>query len=464
MKMLKLPYRRGPGIAGAALGVLAVALGLGAAASSAGTAASPPQNTSSPTIDGTPMPNHTLTAQPGSWSGSTPITYEYQWMRCNTDGGHCDKIKGQDHQSYDVRSADDGRALRVFVTATNSAGTGTATSDAVLVQSASKPKNTSKPTISGNLAPGQVLTANPGVWMGTSPISFSYQWQRCNSKGNHCSGIGGADHQTYTLTSADVNNELRVRVTAKNSFGHETAKSSPTAVVQPNAPLSTSRPTISGEARQGRTLTATTGGWKSSTAVSYYYQWARCDSSGHNCAPIPGATRSTYALTGADVGHRLIVQVKAQNSRGAGYADSAPTNVVAAGSPPPPPPPASGSIPVRSVSLPARLVIDRVQFNPKTIHSRRQPLVARFHVRETRGGRPVSGALVYAFGVPFNRLTKEAEVRTDGNGWATVVFRIKPTFPLRRGYFVVVLVRARKPGGSVLAGVSTRRFTSVHVG
>ena len=76
----------------------------------------------------------------------------------------------------------------------------------------------------------------------------------------------------------------------------------------------------------------------------------------------------------------------------------------------------------------------------------------------------MSGALVYAVGVPFDRLSKGGEVATDGSGWATITFRILPTFELRHGNLVVIFVRARKSGENLLAGVSTRRLVSVRVG
>jgi hypothetical protein len=49
--------------------------------------------------------------------------------------------------------------------------------------------------------------------------------------------------------------------------------------------------------------------------------------------PIAGAQASAYALTAVDVGHTLIIQVRAANSFGPGYADSRPTGVVAAAGP-----------------------------------------------------------------------------------------------------------------------------------
>ena len=96
----------------------------------------------------------------------------------------------------------------------------------------SAPLNTSAPTISGTPQSGQTLTANPGSWSGTQPITYAYQWQRCNSSGSGCGAISGATNSTYTATGADVGSTLRVAVTATNTVGSVTATSNPTTVVQ----------------------------------------------------------------------------------------------------------------------------------------------------------------------------------------------------------------------------------------
>jgi hypothetical protein len=98
------------------------------AQSGASTTASPPANTALPTISGTAQAGQTLTASSGSWSGSQPIAYGYQWQRCDTAGANCSPIGGATATSYTATSSDVGATLAVTVTATNSAGSSSATS------------------------------------------------------------------------------------------------------------------------------------------------------------------------------------------------------------------------------------------------------------------------------------------------------------------------------------------------
>jgi hypothetical protein len=427
-------------------------------------AADAPVNTALPSISGTVRRSETLTASSGSWKGTEPIGFSFRWLRCDARGAGCAPISGATSQKYLLADSDIGRTLRVEVTATNSAGAATALSNpsAVVAATGTAPASTSPPGISGLPQQGQTLTLSDGGWSGTPPVRLSYAWQRCDANGNNCATIAGATSNRYTLTASDVTRRVRGHVTASNDFGSSAAFSNLTEVVK-GPPVLVSPPVVAGQAVPGQTLTASTGNWTSVSALSFTYQWVRCDAQGQRCAPITGAGPNlrSYTLTAADVGHRLFVQVKAINQSGATFANSQRTDVIA---PAPVFTPPSTTVSISSVSLPNRLMIDRIQFVPARIHSRAEPLTLRVHVSETLNRRAVSGALVYSVGVPFNRLSAEREAVTGTDGWATVSFRVLPTFALKRGNFVVAFVRARKPGENVLAGVSTRRLVSVRVG
>jgi hypothetical protein len=206
---------------------------------------------------------------------------------------------------------------------------------AARAQTQAAPSNTSLPTISGSTAVGKTLTASPGTWSGTAPITFKYQWLRCDSKGNNCASLVGETSNSRLLSPDDAGHRMRVRVTASNSSGSASATSNPTAVVSgggSGAPVNTAEPTISGAAVQGQTLQADHGTWSGSTPITYKYQWLRCDSLGSNCTQIKGETSAARTISADDVGHRLRVRVTASNSAGSATAESNATNVVTASS------------------------------------------------------------------------------------------------------------------------------------
>ncbi len=242
-------------------------------------------------------------------------------------------IGGATGSGYSLVPADVGSTLRVVVTAVNDGGSASATSAPSSVVDGLAPANTALPSISGTPEDGQTLTGANGTWTGTPPITYSYQWRRCDLAGGSCANIGGATSSTYSLVPADIGSRLRLVVTATNGEGPVSATSAASPAVEAVPPANTALPSISGTATDGQTLTASNGTWTGSPTIAYAYQWRRCDAAGANCADIGGATGSTYSLVPADVGSTLRVVVTASNDGGSDSATSAASDEVEAEAP-----------------------------------------------------------------------------------------------------------------------------------
>jgi hypothetical protein len=212
-----------------------------------------------PALTGTATQGQTLAATTGTWSGTSPMTYAYQWQRCDSAGANCAAVPTATGASYLLGSSDVGKRMRVAVTASNAGGQATATSSAtaVVLAMAVAPSSTALPVISGTATQGQTLIASSGSWSGTTPMSFAYQWQRCDSAGLSCAVVAGATGASYPLGSGDVGKRMRVAVTASNTAGATAAVSAPSAAV--------SGGTSSGS---GKSIVLTDKSWRCTTAVS----------------------------------------------------------------------------------------------------------------------------------------------------------------------------------------------------
>ena len=173
-----------------------------------------------------------LTGDKGGWNGTDPITYTYQWLRCNVDAINCKNVNNATGTQYTVVQADVGHTLRFQVTAKNTDGTATAMSNATgeVPGKANAPAELTAPSVTGSAVVGQQLTTTNGTWAGTQPINYTINWQRCNSGVTSCAGTGKKG-STYTVAAADVGMRLRSKVTAKNSVGSSTGLSDTTGVV-----------------------------------------------------------------------------------------------------------------------------------------------------------------------------------------------------------------------------------------
>jgi hypothetical protein len=77
-------------------------------------------------------------------------------------------------------------------------------------------------------------------------------------------------------------------------------------------------------------LTVSEGTWSPAATIdTYTYAWQLCNANGRLCAPIPGATSASYAVTAADSGHVLIAVVTAAAGSASQAALAAATTPVA---------------------------------------------------------------------------------------------------------------------------------------
>jgi hypothetical protein len=143
--------------AAAALGLIATGLALAATSRSAVV----PTNSTPPSISGKATEGEQLTANPGTWNGSAPISYQYQWLSCDSTGANCKNIAGQTKKNYTLQSSDVGATVRVNVIAGNHSGSATAQSDATAKIAAATTTTTTTPGPSKNGCPSQTSGVVP---------------------------------------------------------------------------------------------------------------------------------------------------------------------------------------------------------------------------------------------------------------------------------------------------------------
>jgi hypothetical protein len=190
-------------------------------------AVSKPMNTLAPSITGTLQSGHVLSANAGSWLGVTSISYTYQWQKCNVYGAACENITGATSSSYALGTENVGSTIRVRVHASEEDGAVYETSSATQpIAASTAPVVEVPPTVSGTGLVGDKATATTGAWTGEEPVSYSYQWERCDEYGESCSTISGATAGTYTLTESDASHTVRALVTATDAGAGSTKAAS----------------------------------------------------------------------------------------------------------------------------------------------------------------------------------------------------------------------------------------------
>lgn len=185
-----------------------------------------PVNTEAPAVTGTAEVGQTLTTTNGTWTGTPAPTYARQWRRGDTD------IEDETGTTYLLVEDDEGQSITCVVTATNSVGTETATSNSIGPVAGIAPSFNVDPVLSGTPTVGETLTVTNGTAGGTPAATFARAWLRDGA------AIAGATGTTRVLTEDDVDALISVRVTATNSAGSDVAISNelgPVVAAEPEA-------------------------------------------------------------------------------------------------------------------------------------------------------------------------------------------------------------------------------------
>lgn len=99
-------------------------------------------------------------------------------------------------------------------------------SGVVTVSGAAAPVNELLPAIAGIARVGFALTVRPGQWTGGPALSW--QWQEDGAGNGTFTNIAGATGQSFTPTSGQQTDRIRVIETATNAAGSASATSAPT--------------------------------------------------------------------------------------------------------------------------------------------------------------------------------------------------------------------------------------------
>ena len=318
-------------------------------------------NTQVPTVSNDGEANavsvgRTLTANNGTWVGTSPLRYSYQWFSCSraltsassTIPTTCSAISAATASTFQITSAQTGRFLMAGVGAINDVSPDIVWRyTASTTEAQASPQATANPVLSSssNTSNGRpkvesTITVTPGKWTGLPTPRSTYHWYQCESavtaavsaKPADCEPIAGAaSRTTFVITTAQSGKYVTAEERATNSVGTSSRWAASTRAVVAGA-LFDSDPAITGTATVGATLSAVANSSNESEITTTRYQWLRCtravaasNTQNTACAVITGATASTYVLVAADSGRFTSVRVTLTNDAGSSVRFSAST-------------------------------------------------------------------------------------------------------------------------------------------
>ena len=161
--------------------------------------------------------------EPASNGGSDITAYLVQWKEASGSWDMPEDVSQTDTDaestSYTITNLSPGVEYSVRVIANNSVGNGLPSAEGSASPNSAA---TGQPTISGKAQVGETLTASTsGITDadGLTNAAFSYQWIRVS--GGTDSDIENANSSTYTLTSDDEGDSIKVRVSFDDDGGNE---------------------------------------------------------------------------------------------------------------------------------------------------------------------------------------------------------------------------------------------------
>jgi len=374
-----------------------------AIASDAGVKATGAATVSGPT---TYAPGATVTATSPTFSGPSGIATSYQWLR---DGV---PVAGASSASYALTPQDAGRDLSVAVTGQVAGLAPTqVVSEAVTIEPGTYTVVTA-PVLSGTPKVGQTLTATAGSYS-VPDVDVTYQWLANGS------AIAGAVDSSLVLDAAVVGKRISVRVSSAKA-GYTSAEAVTTAetaaVVAPPTPAITvtKAPSVSGAAKVGTTLKATSGAY-SVAGVQVAYQWLRGGVS------IKGATKASYTLVAADKGKAISVRVTASK---AGYTTVATTSK------------ATAKVKAGTISVKKKAKVKgtaKVGKTLKVVKGKYSPTKAKATYTWLRGSKVIKGAKSAKYKVKAKDRGKKISVRVTvkSSGYTAKKYTTKKTKTVR---------------------------------
>ena len=222
---------------------------------------------SPPTISGTARDGadaDALDAAPGP--ARRPITFTYQWQRCDAAGANCADIAGATGATYTLDGADVGAT---HPRRRHRARTPAARRRAHVRAERRGRRRRRRSTRSRRRSPAPRATARrsppaDGTWTGTPPITYTYQWQRCDATGTSCADIAGATGvDLRRSTAADVGSTRARRRHRDERRRQRQRRPRPRPATSPPAPPvnTVAAGDLRARSRDGQTLTRRRGTW-----------------------------------------------------------------------------------------------------------------------------------------------------------------------------------------------------------